>query len=219
MECPQCGNEIPDSADFCSLCFAKLAGNNAGPTSPMPASPETAGPAPEGYKSPSEWRGELVQTEIPAEEVVERRVRNVWIRNFVFATFVLAIIVGFVLMITVWGNPSPQKVLNSYLTAVTAGNETEAMSFMLPGHDLMNAQTVNAAIAAVSGMKLADLKMKLERTDQDTAKITLVGGWITPSGQTARIEITESDNFTFKLSMLKGRWYMDPLNDMPLSSV
>ncbi len=218
MDCPQCGMQNPDSAEFCSLCYTKLAGRAvpAGPRPETPAMPEGAAAA---YRSPSEWHGELAKPDIPPEELVEHRVRNMKIRNFIFAFFVLAIIVGVVLMFTVWGNPGPQQILKNYLTAVTAGNETEALSLMLPGNDLANSQAVAAAIAAGAGMKLEDLKMKLERTDQDAAKITLVGGWITPAGQTARSEITESDNFSFKLDMQKGRWYVDPSNGMPLNSV
>lgn len=219
MRCPECGNENPEDAEFCSLCYSGL----KGPGGPAPSSVK---PAPRqetrsegGYQSPSEWRGELVKTEIPPEGEVGRRIRNFKIRNIVFAFFILAIIVAIVLMLTVWGNPSPQQVLKNYLNAITTGNEEQALQWMLPGDTAVNTQSVDAAIADAEGVMLEDLKIKVNRTDQDVVKATLTGGWITPANGGERRQITEGDNLTFRLLMSKGRWYMDPENEIVIRSL
>jgi len=220
LECPACGVENPKDADFCSLCYAKL--KEGAPCARPTARPQTestrrSAPA-SGYQSPGEWHGELVNTEIPLEEEVGRRIRNFKIRNIIFGASVLAIIVAVVLMLTVWGNPAPQQVLKDYISAITAGNETRALELMLPGDMVLNTQRVEADIARVQGIKLEDLKVKTLRTDQDVVTVTLVGGWMSGASGT-RYEIKESYALSFSLLMHKGRWYMDPKGLLILPSV
>ncbi len=217
MECPECGAENPDDTDFCSLCNAKLKAS----TAPYPHALRTpgsgeAGPASGGYKSPAEWHGELARTDIPGEREVERRARRFKARNISFAALVLAVIVGVVVVLTVWGNPSPSQVLNRYLTAVTGGDVEQALTLMLPGDTALNVASVKVAVAKAKGIKLEGLKVKVLRTDEDAVKATLVGGWLTPADGHTREEIKESDNFAFYLLMQKGRWYMDPAAELPL---
>ncbi len=220
MECPECGVQNPKDADFCSLCYAKL--KERAPSALPSAKPRPADTGTKrlagGYRSPGEWHGELVKTEIPVEEEAGRSIRNFKIRSVVFGAVVLAIIVGIVLMLTVWGNPAPQQVLEDYLSAITAGNESRALALMLPGNSALNTESVEAAIATAQGLKLEKLKVKTLRTDQDAVKATLVAGWITPAGG-ARIEIKESEDLSFRLLMDKGRWYMDPTAGLPLQPI
>ncbi len=219
MRCPECGNENTEDAEFCSLCYAGLKGRKGPATTSVRRAPGEATGKEGGYQSPSEWRGELVKAEISPEDEVGRRIRNFKIRNLIFAFFVVAIIVAVVLMLTVWGNPSPQKVLKSYLTAITAGNEAQALEWMLPGDAALNTQSVDAAIAEAQGVKVEDLKIKVTRTDQDTTKAILTGGWITPANGGERHQITEGDNLSFTLHMSKGRWYMDPQSEIVIRSL
>ncbi len=204
MECPQCGNENPEGSEFCSLCYEKLpqAGAAGQPSAQdLPARSSH-------YRSPGEWHGDLAEQEI-AEPEVKRRVLRFRIRHVVIVFLVLALVVGVVLMLTVWGNPSPGKILEDYLAAVTAGEEARAMELVVPAQSLRSLTRVDEDIAALGGAKLEGLKVRELRTDQDEVRVTIVGGSLTPVGG-ARIELTESDGLVFRLLMRKGRWYVDP---------
>jgi hypothetical protein len=206
LKCPYCAEENLEDARFCALCLNPMKSGGRGlSTSSLGKIPGDPG----GYVSPGEWRGELADRMPLLREDVAEKVSRFRIRHIVFSVIVLLIIVFTALMVTVWGAKTPAQVTSQFMEAAAAGDTELALAFVLPGKTAENEEFVSTWSLELRGATFKDLRIEIDRTDQDIAIARIMGGTITSAGSNIHT-VTAGDDLFAELRMQGGKWYLYP---------
>ncbi len=205
MKCPKCGADNPDSAEYCSLCAEELTARS----SPGPGRTARAAPG-EGYRAPSEWRGDAEVLRPEVSKVVVKKMQRFRIRMAVYGVIIAAIITWLALSFTVWGNPSPGKISMQLIDAANARDE-EAFTGCFHENDLASAASLYDSVVLYLGAlgRYEQVKLDVEESSAYEAYAYIENGVITSAGGSS-LSVDVSEGLKIALENHGGRWYVVP---------
>lgn len=209
MECPKCGADNPEGAEYCSLCLDKLPVRR--PSHDQTGTPAAGTPVrTDSYVAPGEWRGDAELLRPAASKVVESKMRRLYIRLGIYGFMALGAIVWLVLSLTVWGNPSPEKQAARLLEAVNARNKAAFDELILPENQPAGEVLYKEVILVLGNDgRFEDVTFDVVQDDNYTARASIIGGVITSSIY-GRIDLGETKKLVLVMENHKGKWYFNP---------
>ncbi|MFW6113669.1 MAG: zinc-ribbon domain-containing protein [Actinomycetota bacterium] len=208
MECPNCGAENSDNAEFCSLCLEKLQNVSISTAQETRSRARSYG---EPYVAPGEWRGASEQLAPSASEIVRRKVHRFRWKIATYSAVLILVLAWMVLSFTLWGNPSAGDKSISLLNALNDRDHESFMELILPENESTGEELYDDTVYFLgeSG-EYVDVDLEVTENSAYAAHTYLVGGRI-EFGSTGRtLELGSENNMVISLENRKGRWYVDP---------
>jgi len=204
MQCPKCGADNPEGAEYCSLCLDKL------PVT-QPAHVATDAPAsPDGYVAPGEWRGDAEFLSPRVSSVVERKMRRLYIRFGIYSLLTLGFIAWLTMSLTVWGNPSPAKQSSKLIQSLNARNASDFDQLVLSDAQSQGQLFFNDILVALGNDgKFENVTFNVSQSDDYTYRASITGGNIT-SGIYGPTDLGQYQNLVLVFENHKGKWYLNP---------
>ncbi len=204
MQCPKCGADNPEGAEYCSLCLDKLPVTQA-------AHVATGAPARDGdYIAPGEWRGDQELMSSRASRIVERKMRRLYIRLGIYGLLTLGFIAWLIMSLTVWGNPSPVKQSSKLIQSLNARNASDFEQLVLSDAQSQGQLFFNDILVALGNDgKFENVTFNVSQSDNYTARASITGGNIT-SGIYGPIDLGQHQNLVLVFENHKGKWYLNP---------
>jgi hypothetical protein len=204
MECPKCGAENPEGAEYCSLCLEKL---------PIiqPLYEGTGAPSrPSSYVAPSEWRGDDDLLGTGVSSVVASKMRRLYLRLAIYGVLVIGVIAWLALSLTIWGNPSPSKQSSKLIQALNERNTAAFSALVLP-EEKTQAQRLydNIVVALGDDGQFENVTFSVTQPDNYTAQASIIGGTITPSIY-GPIDLAQQSTLVLVFENHRGKWYFEP---------
>ena len=203
MQCPKCGADNKESAEFCSLCMQRLR------EGPPAAAPTGAAGKPPGtpYVSPADWREGLETLSVPTGKRVEESARRFRRRMAIYGMILIAVVAWLALSFTVWRNPSPGKRSAQLIEAVNARSPDAFLELFQP-QDQSAADDLYADILFYLGSTGKYVNIELGVV-QDDVYTYLESGTVIKGGDTT-VSLSRSDNLVIALENRRGSWYVVP---------
>lgn len=203
MNCPRCGAENPETAEFCSLCMQRLR---------YPHDGELPGEFNEGVAgtrrgvSPAEWRPDVAATRLVRSGVVAEKIRKYRLSMTIYGALLLAVIVWLVLSFTVWGNPSPGKRASRLIDAIN-NHDGDAFASLFAAQERSSAESLFAEITEYMGTsgEFRNVSFRTEKKDEYTAYVHLQSGTLVLASGTAH-EIAAEDGLGISFEKHGGKW-------------
>jgi uncharacterized membrane protein YvbJ len=205
MNCPRCGASNPDDAETCYLCYFHLREYK-----PPEGEGFTPRPLFQPPSSPSEWRGEISQPSPHIHAEVARRARKLRIKWSIYAAIIAAIILLLALSLTVWSNPLPSRVADSFIDALNR-KDVEAMKWhVLPSQRESAEGKLQELVRGLEeNGSFRQLNYRTSEVDAYYSYVYLVEGSLGKDSLESEIRITSEDNLYLGLENSKGKWYID----------
>jgi uncharacterized membrane protein YvbJ len=182
MKCPECGEENPQGAKYCSKCLTNLVIGAGG--YPVPQ-----------QSAPSEWRGVPAVHRQDLTRKVQDSSRHLKIEWAVYGGIILVLAIVLLLSVTIWGNKSPTEIAEGFMQALNA-KDAEAMR-----------QYVYTPQGGGDDAKIYVLLGRIG--SEGSATVNLNGGTYSPGGTGLEVQIDESRKLYIGLENREGRWYVD----------
>jgi hypothetical protein len=204
MECPKCGAENPEGAEYCSLCLEKLAAI-------QPSYEGTQAPShPSTYMAPSEWRGDADLAGTGVSKVVARKMKRLHLKIAIYGVLVIGVAAWLVLSLTIWGNPSPGKQASKLINALNERNAAAFNALVLPEENAQGQPLYdNIVLALGSDGQLENVTFSVAQPDNYTAQASITGGRITSSVY-GPIDLAQQSALVLVFENHKGKWYFEP---------
>jgi hypothetical protein len=203
MDCPRCGAENPDNAEFCSLCMQRLVYPQGGGIA-TGAGEGLSGAR--GRPSPAEWRPDVVGPRPRESGIVTEKIKKYRVSMAIYGMLLLALILWLALSFTVWGNPSPGKRASQIVSAVNS-RDGEAFASLFAAQERSSAESLYARITDYIGTtgEFRDVRFRVEEKDPYTAHAYVKSGTVVLSGGASR-EITSEDGLVVSFEKRDGKW-------------
>jgi hypothetical protein len=222
MRCPQCGKENPDGARYCDSCLSNLEilrkdysppeeqgmqGAPQPPTMPYYQPPQGTSST---YHSPSEWR-EVAPRQAARRPPTKagRRIGGIKLDWAIYGSITVAIVLTLILMVLVWGNPTPAEVANGFMSALSR-KDVQAMRKYIYSPTPADEAKMNEMVGRIGeGGGFSGLKYRVTETDQYYAVAYIIGGTYNPGGAGFTTEIDEDKRLSLSLENHEGHWYVN----------
>lgn len=229
MRCPQCGKESPDDARYCSNCLANLELMRKDHQMPedgfvyrvtetpmtlgeqaqqQPLPPQPTASAQPAYHSVSEWREVAARQPIRPPAGRRRGIGGVKLDWAIYGGITLALTIAVVLMVTLWGNPMPEKVAREFMEALNRKDVTAMRGYVYSGGNIeMKLSEMTGRIGEGGGF--SGLKFEVEESNAYEAVVSITDGTYNPGGSGFSVEITPEKRLMLKMESHEGHWYVD----------
>lgn len=198
MKCPECGNENPEGAKYCSNCLANLV-MGAG-----------AYNVPQQRVAPSEWRGRPRVERQDLSRRMEEKSHRIMVEWLVYGGIILVLAVALLLSVTVWGNPMPEDVTIGFIQALNDKDAGAMKEFVyLPQSTGVEARIDELLKRSGTEGRFSGLTFSTTEDDYYTAAVFLTGGTYSPGGTRLDVEIDPARKLFIGLESHEGRWYVD----------
>lgn len=207
MECPKCGADNVEDAEFCSLCLERL--GSPGPST-VPSHGAEWPVREDRYAAPGEWRGDPEALTPQVSKVVGKKVREFRIRLLVYAVIVAVVLVWIILSFTVWGNPSPGELSQQLLEALNRRDQSAFIALIVPESREAGAMLYNDGVKYLGEKgEYADIGFKVDEIDEYDAIAYVQSGSIN-GGSGGTVGLSPSSNLVIVMENHKGKWYVNP---------
>ncbi len=197
MVCPECGQENPDGAKYCSKCLANLVMGSGG----YPVVQQQA---------PSEWRGRSAVHREDLTRKVQQKSHHIMVEWLVYGGIVLVLAVALVLSVTVWGNDMPDEVAGGFMSALNARDKQAMLGYVYSPEGTGNEARADELIRRMGDEgSFRDLAYSSSEQDFYVATVNLTGGAWSPGGASLDVQITADSKLYVGLENREGHWYVD----------
>jgi uncharacterized membrane protein YvbJ len=197
MVCPECGQENPDGAKYCSKCLANLVIGAGGYAVPQ-------------QQAPSEWRGRSAVHREDLTRKVQEKSHRIMVEWLVYGGIVLILVLVMVLSVTVWGNKMPDEVAGGFMSALNARDKTAMQGYVYSPEGAGNEAQIDELIRRM-GTEGSFKGLVYSSSEQDfyLATVNLTGGVYSPGGASLDVPITADSKLFIGLESHEGHWYVD----------
>jgi hypothetical protein len=203
MNCPSCGAENPDNADYCALCMQSLRTqeqNEAHNLAPSEASSDK-----HTYVAPGEWRGDA-ETQNPAtRKTINEKLKKHRLNVVIYVSIIFALTLWLVLSLTIWGNPSPGEKSMQLIDSINAKSLEGFNKVILPDKQSAGEDLYRSVVFFLGDNgSYSDINFDIEQDDVYTTRAYI------KSGDVKGMSLDRSDNLVIILENKNGVWYVNP---------